>query len=354
MFHQLIQYNFATIILTLSLLVFIITNNYFDKKVRILFLTSCLMILCLVLVDSIEYWTSTLTAPTKLRIWMSAIGYSLRPTIIFVVILLLLRMQNVQKLLWLIAPLFINMFLAFSALFSDIAYSYSPKNEFVRGPLGYFAFVTSGFYAIVLLVCTIKHNKFIHISETAISIVVVCSFVVSTAMESVWKYDGMINTTGAIAVVFYYLYLNTQQFKRDPMTQALNRRCFYLDAERKMANLSAVLSIDLNNLKKLNDEGGHAKGDEAICTLVDCIQNVLPKNCFLYRTGGDEFMILCFNQEEAVIKQLTYAIKEGAARTPYSCAVGMAYKDCNQDFNKLCFQADQAMYTDKISMKCQS
>ena len=268
MFHQLIQFNYATIVLIFCLLIFIVTNDYFDKKVRILFLTSSLMIVCLVLADSIEYWTSTLAVPTKLRIWMSAIGYSLRPTVIFVVILLLLRKQNMKKLLWLMAPLFINMLLAFSSLFSNIAYSYSPRNEFVRGPLGYFAFVTSGSYAIVLLVCTVKLYKFIHISGTAISVVVVLTFIVSTAMESVWKYDGVINTTGAIALVFYYLYLNTQQFKRDPMTHTLNRRCFYLDAEKNSAALSAVLSIDLNNLKKLSDEDGHAKGDEAICSLV--------------------------------------------------------------------------------------
>ena len=110
MFHQLIQFNYATIVLIFCLLIFIVTNDYFDKKVRILFLTSSLMIVCLVLADSIEYWTSTLAVPTKLRIWMSAIGYSLRPTVIFVVILLLLRKQNMKKLLWLMAPLFLIVF----------------------------------------------------------------------------------------------------------------------------------------------------------------------------------------------------------------------------------------------------
>lgn len=119
-------------------------------------------------------------------------------------------------------------------------------------------------------------------------------FVISTAMESVWGYDGVINTTGAVALVFYYLYLNTQQFKRDPMTNALNRRCFYLDAEKNMAGLSAVMSIDLNNLKQLNDGYGHAKGDEAI---------------------------------------------------------GMAYNECQEDFDKLCSLADKAMYEDKFQMK---
>lgn len=351
MFQHLIQLNYATIVLMFCLFIFIITNNFFDKRVRILFLLSCMMILCLVIVDSVEYWTSTLFHPTRLRIWMSAIGYSLRPAIIFVVILLLLRQKNLKMLCPIIIPLIINTVLAFSALFTDVAYSYSSDNEFIRGPLGYFAFVTSGFYAVILLICTVKLYKSIHFSETFISIAVVCMFVISTAMESSWGYDGVINTTGAVALVFYYLYLNTQQFKRDPMTKALNRRCFYLDAQKNIANLSAVMSIDLNNLKQLNDENGHAKGDEAICTLVYCIQKVLPRNCFLYRTGGDEFMVLCFNKEEAAVKQLLLEMKSEIAKTPYSCAIGMAYSECQKDFDKLCSQADKAMYEDKFHMK---
>ena len=350
MLQYIIQLNYATIILMFCLLVFIITNDYFDRKIRILFLISCTMMLCLVAADSVEYWASVTNNTQRLRIWMSAIGYSLRPTIIFVVILLLLRQRNMKRA-WLIMPLIFNALLAFSALFTDIAYSYSADNEFIRGPLGYFAFVISGFYAVVLLICTVRLYKSVHFSETLISIAVVCMFVISTVMESSWGYDGTINATGAVALVFYYLYLNTQQFKRDPMTNTLNRRCFFLDAEKDMAGLSAVMSIDLNNLKQLNDESGHAKGDEAICTLTRCIQKVLPKNCFLYRTGGDEFMVLCFHKEEAAVKQLLLNMKKEVAQTPYSCAIGMVYNNRRESFDKLCSLADKAMYEDKSRLK---
>ncbi|MCI7190240.1 MAG: hypothetical protein MR998_06345 [Lachnospiraceae bacterium] len=64
-------------------------------------------------------------------------------------------------------------------------------------------------------------------------------------------------------------------------------------------------------------------------------------------------MVLCFNQKEAVVKQLICAIKAEVAKTPYSCAVGMAFNDCDQNFTKFCSLADQAMYSDKIAMKKQ-
>ena len=350
MIKELIQVNYASLIIMISLFVFILTNDYFVQRIRVLFLISCGLFLLLMAADSVEYWCASLKTFTPLRTLMSAIGYSLRPLIIYVVILLL-RREKSKKNIWLIIPLVINTMIAFSAFFTDIAYSYTMENEFVRGPIGYFAFVTSGFYQIVLLIYTINLYKSTKKSETVISVVIMLTFIASTVMESVWHFEGVINTSGMVALTFYYLYLNTQQFKRDVMTNALNRRCFFMDAEKRMSNLSAVLSIDLNDLKMWNDEYGHAKGDDAICTMVQCVDSVLPVNCFLYRVGGDEFMILCFNQESSTVEKLKNKIQENISKTPYSCAIGVAYNDGKTDFNKICSRADKSMYEDKKRMK---
>ena len=343
---HLIQVNFATVILVVFLFVYIMTNSYFDGKIRKLYLTACLLVLCLVIADSVEHWTASFDHLVSLRIWMSAIGYSLRPTIFFTVIVMLLR-ENKKSIVWLSLPLYLNALLAFSAFFTEIAYSYSDDNQFVRGPLGYFAFVTNGFYAVALMICTVKQYRTVNRSEARIAMVALCMFVIATVMESAWGFDGLINTSGVVALVFYYIHLNTQHFKRDSLTQVLNRRCFFLDGEKHEASLSAVVSVDLNNLKKWNDEYGHAKGDEAICTLVGCIQKVLPRTAHLYRTGGDEFMVLCFDMEKKMVQQFLNDIRSEMEKTPFSCAIGMAYRDEGQAFDKLCLEADQKMYCDK-------
>ena len=350
MAKSLIEINYAPVVILACLLVFIFTNDYFARRVRMLFLLASILLLCLVVADSMEYWAASLDTLTPIRTLISAIGYSLRPSIIYVVILLLGNVQG-RKYAWMAIPLVINTLIAFSAFFTGYAYSYTMDNQFVRGPIGYFAFITSGIYAIALLVCTIKLYKSVRLSETVISVVVLFTFVISTLMESVWNYEGVINVSGTVSLTFYYLYLNTQQFKRDSLTNVLNRRCFYMDAEKNKSNLSAILSIDLNDLKKWNDEYGHAKGDEAICTMVCCVETVLPPNCYLYRVGGDEFMILCFNQQKETIKQLKNKIKENLSQTPFSCAIGIAYNDNMIDFNKMCSQADESMYEDKKLIK---
>lgn len=100
MVKELVGMNYATLVILACLLVFIFTNDYFSKKVRSLFLTAGMMVLCLVIVDSVEYYTASLSYFTPLRTLMSAIGYSLRPTIIYVVILLLgnARDRNINGL----------------------------------------------------------------------------------------------------------------------------------------------------------------------------------------------------------------------------------------------------------------
>jgi diguanylate cyclase (GGDEF)-like protein len=307
------------------------------------------IVLLLVVADSVEYYTASLSHPTTLRVWMSAIGYTLRPLIIYVIIQLLTRNQLHLKILS-VVPIILNTLVAFSALFSDIAYSYTPDNQFVRGPLGYTAFVISGYYMLMLLFLTIKEFKNRNTQEALIVIAIVLITIVSTLLET-RGYEGIINGTGAITVAFYYLFFHTQQFKRDPLTNVLNRRCFYNDGSRYLSTITALVAIDLNNLKLINDQKGHAEGDIAICTMTQCVQRVLPKNCYIYRTGGDEFMILCFRQDAEKLGGLIPAIKEQMMATPYTCALGIAYMEPGLGFDELCVRADAAMYQDKAEGK---
>lgn len=350
MLRELVQINYATIIVLLFMFIFISTNHMFEKSIVRKFELASLCVLILVVVDSIEYWTASFSYPSVLRIWMSSIGYSVRPAIMYIVILLLKRNQKTNRVL-LTIPLVVNAIIAFAALFTDVTFSYSDTNEFVRGPLGYTAFVTSGIYLIVLLVVTVKLYKNQNTSECFIAFAVVVISTVATVLESVWKYEGLINATGAASIAFYYLYLNTQQFKRDPLTGVLNRRCFYLDASKNYVELSAVISVDLNDLKKINDGKGHSEGDKAICTTVRCIEKSLDKKCYLYRTGGDEFMILCFKLSQDEVVKMIQRIYHEMGKTPYSCAIGASYMYSGRSFENLCAEADEAMYQDKMRIK---
>ena len=131
MIHYFIQLNFATVVLALCMLVFIHTNRIMDRKAVRMFSAASVLVLMLVLADSVEYWAATWAEPSRLRIFVSAVGYSLRPCIIYMMVAYIGRKQKISWFL-LRLPMYVNVLISFSAFFSGIAFSYDAQNQFVR------------------------------------------------------------------------------------------------------------------------------------------------------------------------------------------------------------------------------
>lgn len=350
MLKEFIQMNFGTIVIAIVMPVFMKTNRVFGKREERLFLTTIFLLDILLVVDNVEWWTSTLAHPTMLRVWMSAIGYTVRPLVILAIILIVLR-GRVSKILMLILPAVVNAIVAFSALFTDLAYSYDAFNEYVRGPLGFTPHIISAIYLVVVLCYSIVFFVEKNVYEGMVVVAIILALVMATAFETILKMKGVLRLAIGLSLVFYYLYFHTQCFKRDTLTGCLRRRFFYLDADRRHSQITAVVSIDLNNLKTLNDTFGHAEGDRAICTMVECIRKVAPRGCVLYRTGGDEFMMLCFKQNPETVRRMIADIQREMERTGYSCAIGMTEYQKEEDIDKVCNRADKMMYENKAKMK---
>lgn len=244
------------------------------------------------------------------------------------------------------------MLVAFSALFGSWSFGYTQLNEFVRGPLGYAPFVTAGFYVAAVLLMTMWKCKKGDLMEAMTVSMIVILIVLSTVMESVFHFRSIQSAASGISITFYYLFLHTNQSNRDPLTSALTRRRFYLDAERYRTALTAVISLDLNNLKVLNDKYGHVAGDKALVTMTEVVKKCITKKASLYRTGGDEFMILCYKLSEQQVQEMIKQIQEAMEETEYRCAIGYATYHYRVGLDHACQLADDAMYENKQEMKC--
>ena len=350
MLYHLIHVNYATVLIIIFLITFLLSNSIFNKKINNLFFFAILSVLVLIIVDSIESWTESLSYPTTLRVLMSAIGYTFRPLCILNIILITMRGMKIKY--WLLyIPAIINAIISFSALFTDIAFSYSDDNKFIRGPLGISAYVVCILYLLLLLASSIYYLKERHIYESIIIFIINFMAVISICFEVIPKLDGLINSTYAVSITFYYLFFHTQITKRDVLTQAFNRRCFYDDANRDTTRITGLISFDLNNLKVLNDTMGHAAGDEALTAIARIVRRNIPLGCTLYRTGGDEFAVICLKHDQKTLETTIQKLRSEIAKTPYSCAFGLAMIKEGESFDSLCKRADSLMYEDKIRIK---
>lgn len=352
MAYDFIQNNFILVANIMFLIVFLRTNTVFDKEITRQFSISILLLIAVTVAENIEYAMSLRPEPTLLRVYMSIIGYTLRPLIIYTLILVL-KYQSRKERLVLAIPAIINAVVALTAVFSDISFSYDAANEFVRGPLGFTPHICSGIYLFLILILSAQFFKERNYMEAGIILAIVLTCGVATGLESVWKHRGLLRAASSLSITFFYLYFCAQSFKRDALTKVLNRHCFYRDAEKYKDKLAAVLSVDLNNLKIINDTEGHAAGDNAILITAECIRRNLLKGCFLYRTGGDEFMVLCLknfaNMEQ--LREMMYKVHDDMKQTPYCCAIGVAEYRQGENFNSLCARADEDMYQEKVKLK---
>ena len=112
-----------------------------------------------------------------------------------------------------------------------------------------------------------------------------------------------------------------------------------------------IISMDLNDLKYINDNFGHKAGDIALLTFAEVCRSVKTNKFILYRTGGDEFMILGIKATMDEAKELVELIKEKLAETPYTCSFGIHEYKPGDDFDAVVVKADKAMYEDKSIYK---
>ncbi|MFW6281038.1 MAG: GGDEF domain-containing protein [Halanaerobium sp.] len=144
----------------------------------------------------------------------------------------------------------------------------------------------------------------------------------------------------------------------DEMTGLYNRRYF----ENKLRELNnptlynpSVIIADINNLKIINDNQGHKRGDQYIIKTADLLKSVTREKDIIFRIGGDEFAIILPDTNKEECKQIIDRIKTKVKKHPekhFSIAFGYVYN--SQKYNSLegmINAADRKMYHNKKKIK---
>ncbi|WP_100266417.1 sensor domain-containing diguanylate cyclase [Mariprofundus ferrinatatus] len=150
---------------------------------------------------------------------------------------------------------------------------------------------------------------------------------------------------------------------KDTLTGLANRHMF-IDrievavamAHRHQAKL-AVMFVDLDMFKAINDTLGHAAGDEVLCEVSRRMQACLRETDLIARYGGDEFTVILTevsdseginNVASKIIHTLQQPIEVKGETRSVGCSIGIAiYPDDAEDYESLIRHADKAMYISK-------
>jgi diguanylate cyclase (GGDEF)-like protein len=158
--------------------------------------------------------------------------------------------------------------------------------------------------------------------------------------------------------------------ERDSLTGAANRRMFQLSLERILDSsrrtgqpgpITAVLFIDLDDFKVVNDTLGHAAGDALLVAVTDRISALVRSTDLVARLGGDEFAILTDDEAdlrrsramaERLVTELRKPYQLGDKQVVVTSSVGIASaRDVVENASDLVRNADVAMYMAKANGK---
>jgi diguanylate cyclase (GGDEF)-like protein len=166
--------------------------------------------------------------------------------------------------------------------------------------------------------------------------------------------------SGAISRALHVEFLEQMAF-RDPLTGTANRRAFDDAARRAFDSLSlragrrvALVAVDVNRLKEVNDELGHSEGDRLLTSVASLLQqtfSALPGS-LVGRVGGDEFVVLIpghdLDQVMDVARELCFAATRLPIGFGVSCGVAVSDTDRQLATAQGLFQAaDAALYRAK-------
>jgi len=146
----------------------------------------------------------------------------------------------------------------------------------------------------------------------------------------------------------------------DPLTNALNRRsinCCLEKLERKQSKSYALVLIDLDHFKRINDQYGHDKGDETLIQVSKVLSQIVRESDVVGRFGGEEFILILnqssLEQAQIIAERCRQAIQkihlssDSGETISVTASFGIALSNDLLNPKQLLSQADKALYAAK-------
>jgi diguanylate cyclase (GGDEF)-like protein len=139
---------------------------------------------------------------------------------------------------------------------------------------------------------------------------------------------------------------------RDALTGLLDRLVFLSHLEQAVAagsrgHVAALLYIDIDQLKRVNDTGGHAAGDQQLIAFAAALQAAVRAEDVVARMGGDEFAVLMRNVDGAAVLGIARSVRDRLRTSGLSASIGAAIVDGSSAPADVMANADRACYAAK-------
>jgi diguanylate cyclase (GGDEF)-like protein len=145
--------------------------------------------------------------------------------------------------------------------------------------------------------------------------------------------------------------------RTDPLTGLANRRAFYDAAAVLQGGAIALAIADIDRFKRVNDQHGHAAGDEALTTVARIMREELSDLGLVARLGGEEFGLISAESEPSRVRDRLQRLCQRIAEAPIAVhgqTIGVTISagfavGCSASLDELYSAADRALYVAKAA-----
>lgn len=341
------------------------TNIFLDRM--FIFINLITIIMVLLEVASVVLNNINEAKFVNLSWFVNASGFILTPLVsallLYTTMKLIRKNKKISKKLLLIlgSPFIFNLILCLLSLKFGLIFSISSLNLYERGPLFFLSPLISYSYTILNAIILMRNKNIFYRDQIYFFLLVILGPLImgviqiyNSAYLTIWS------TTGIMVCLGYICILNNKM-KIDPLTGIGNRLAFNDYVKRiskKQRKRIYILSIDLNNFKKINDTYGHDEGDKALIYFATVLKRVFYGVGKAMRIGGDEFIVFVDEIKDVDIKLYIRRIKSSinSKENPLKFKLTFSYgvvkgNSIDKDLNKAIKEADNLMYIDKKNSK---
>lgn len=276
-------------------------------------------VICMLSLDTITWFVNGVPGSVYRMMNIVAntilLAFTLLPPVLWIVYLCFLTIRDFKPdrrfFILLLTPFFIIMGMAFLSPLTGWLFSVSPENIYSRESLFNLMNIFSLLYAVSGSVIILKNLK--HFKKTQVFSLFSFMFLPLIGGLLQILFYGLILYWNSLALSMIIMYLNVQskEINLDYLTAVNSRRSLDNHLARKIAaynprNGFAVIMIDIDRFKEINDKFGHKAGDRALVNFSGALKRSVRNDDFIARYGGDEFVVvLDCNSKETVDRVIT-------------------------------------------------
>ena len=353
-FVNYIVENFVMILELVGLLIVLGISVHLSERTKRLTLAVVILLIAESVCFHVERWTQDFPNLSMLRPMLTAAVYSLYPIILVLLMQITVsRELRTRHLLLLLIPEIVSVPLYFTSQWTRLVCWFDETNHYQGGPLASLPYYVFGCYALAFLIRNIRFFRRYPGKSRASFLFVVFAPLLGVLYYVVFDIERDYSALFTSSILLYYIFIYIHMAKIDPLTGLLTRQSYYQDLQLGAKSITGVVSVDMNELKYLNDNFGHEAGDTALAAISEILLDHCGRGGTAYRVGGDEFMILYVGVDAAQIENAIADMRARLAETPYTCAFGLSILRKGLTVEEAIVEADGKMYADKQKLKAE-